>query len=139
MGLFNFFKPKKNDLQSIVDHLRDSNPEIKKNVKNMLNSYFPMGVADYNAGIDELLHILNNKISRKKAMLILVKSVIISRISQPFDKERLRLHLSGYCLNYFTENQLDMFLRYLTVLATVNILYNASPSEVKRDGETYYW
>ena len=77
MGLFDFFKPKKSELNVMLDQMR---AEI-----------FPKGEKDINAVTDALLYILNNKISRDEARNIAVKSVAISKISKEFKKEDLSL------------------------------------------------
>lgn len=125
MGLFDFLKPKK-------DSLND-------NLSQMLNAFFPKGETDINAGTDELLLILNNKIDRKLARDIFVKSVSMSRISAKFDRERVVNHLRGYCLQHFNDEQIDRFLTYLNTLTMALAIHGSPPSQVKRQGEGYAW
>ena len=130
MGLFDFLKPKKSALNDFS--------------QKMMNSTFPKGEKDINAAIDELLHILNNKIGRDEARNIVVKSVLISRISkdmekQNFTKERLKAHLAGYCLQHFTEEQIEKFHNYLSALTVAMLTHRRTPSEVRRSGEAYMW
>lgn len=125
MGLFNFKKNKKTKLND--------------NLAKMLNAFFPKGETDINAGTDEVLLILNNKISRDEARNILVKSVAISRISEKFDKERLISHLNGYCIHHFNNAQIDKFFNYLTTLSIAMKIHGSTPAEIKRDGDSYVW
>lgn len=125
MGLFDFFKPKKN--------------ELKDNLAHIFNSYFPKGEKDINAGTDELLFILNNKISRYEAKNIFIKSVTLSRIAEKFDKGRLKVHLSRYCLHYFNENQINKFYDYLVALSAAMMSHRRTPSEVIKKGDDYRW
>lgn len=125
MGLFDFLKPKK-------DSLND-------NLSQMLSTFFPKGETDINTGTDELLQILNNKIERKLARDIFVKSVSMSRISAKFDRERLVNHLRGYCLQHFNDEQIDKFLTYLNTLTMALAIHGSPPSQVKRKGDGYAW
>jgi hypothetical protein len=125
MGLFNFKKNKKT--------------ELNDNLAKMLNAFFPKGETDINAGTDEVLLILNNKISRDEARNILVKSVAISRISEKFEKERLISHLNGYCIHHFNNAQIDKFFNYLTALSIAMKIHGSTPVEIKRDGDSYVW
>lgn len=125
MGLFDFLKPKK-------DSLND-------NLSQMLSTFFPKGETDINTGTDELLQILNNKIERKLARDIFVKSVSMSRISAKFDRERLVNHLRGYCLQHFNDEQIDRFLTYLNTLTMALAIHGSPPSQVKRKGDGYAW
>lgn len=126
MGLFDFFKP-------------EQKSELGETFTHLYNSFFPKGEKDINSTIDELLYILNNKISRTEAKNIIVKSVAISRIAQKFDKDRLKAHLAGYCLQHFNEKQLEQFYNYLVALAAAMKIHRATPSEVRRQGEAYMW
>lgn len=125
MGLFNFKRNKKT--------------ELNDNLAKMLNAFFPKGETDINAGTDEVLLILNNKINRDEARNILVKSVAISRISEKFEKERLISHLNGYCIHNFNDAQIDKFFNYLTALAIAMKIHGSTPVEIKRDGDSYVW
>ena len=125
MGLFSFLKPKKN----ILDEL----------FHNLSNSMFPKGEKDINAGVEELLNILNNKIDKNEAILIFKKSTVISRVSEEFDKARLKKHFEGYCLSHFDEKQLDQFYRYLVALKAAMMINRRTPSEVRRNGDAYFW
>lgn len=125
MGLFDFLKPKKTELDD--------------NLSQLLKAFFPKGETDINAGTNELLLILNNSIDKNEARNIFVKSVSMSRVASNFDKERLVKHLSGYCLQHFNEQQLDKFFNYLTALTVAMKVHGSSPVEIKRDGDAYVW
>ena len=125
MGFFDFLKPPPNPLGEIFE--------------KMSNSIFPKGEKDIDAGTKELLHILNNKIDYDTAKSIFLKSVVISRISESFDKERLRAHLAGYCLNHFNDAQVASYYNYLVALSTAMMIHRRTPSEVKRNGDIYSW
>ena len=86
-----------------------------------------------------MLYILNNKIDSSIAENIFVKSSAISRIAKDFDKERLKLHLSGYCIQYFNDSQIDKYYNYLKTLSIAMLIDNRTPSEVRRVGENYVW
>lgn len=116
MGLFDFFRKKKN-LQSEM-------------MKKMADNLFPKGEQDINAGANELLRILENNISRDEAKNIFVKSYALCAISERFDKNRLKTHLSGYCLQYFTEKQIVEFHGYLASLVFARVFSGKSPSQV---------
>lgn len=125
MGLFDFLKPKRNPMEEMMDKIS--------------NSIFPKGEKDIDAGTKELIHILGNKIDYDTAKTIFLKSAVISRVSDKFDKERLRSHLAGYCLQYFNDNEIEKFHGYLTALSMAMKLHRSTPSEVRRDGENYIW
>lgn len=115
MGLFKFFKPKKKE---------------KTAIEQFQELLFPKGQIDVDAGTNELLRILNNKINRDEARSIFVKSYSLSKISEKFDTERLKAHLSGYCLHYFTDKQVDDFHGYLVSLMFAMAFSGKSPSQV---------
>jgi hypothetical protein len=125
MGLFDFFKPKK--------------PKIKEVFEKISNQMFPKGEKDINAGADELMRILKNKINKDLAKNIFLKSMAISKIVENFDEERLRMHLGGYCLEYFTTDEVKFFHSYLMALNAAMRIHGKTPSEVTREGEIYYW
>lgn len=125
MGLFDFFKSEKNDLDD--------------NLSQLINKFFPKGKKDINAGTQELMRILDNSIPEAEARNIFIKSVAISRISENFDEERLRDHLSGYCIEYFDKEKIKQFLSYLIALKAAMMLHQRTPSEVQRDGDSYSW
>ena len=125
MGFFDFLKSSKNPMDEIFE--------------KMSNSIFPKGEKDIDAGTKELLHILNNKIDYNTAKSIFLKSVVISRISESFDKERLRTHLAGYCLNHFNDAQVANYYNYLVALSAAMMIHRRTPSEVKRNGDIYSW
>ena len=122
MGLFDFLKPKKND-------------EFKETIAHMTASMFPKGEKDINAVTDAVLYILDNKIGRDEAKNIALKSVAISRLSKEFSKERLRLHLSGYCLHHFNDKQVETLHGYLSFLIIADTMFRKTPSEVVRQGD----
>jgi hypothetical protein len=123
MDLFNFLKPKKSELNDTLSHL--------------LNSFFPKGEKDINAATDELLHILNNSISRQEARDIAVKAVSLSNITEKFDEDKLKAHLKGYCLHHFNDKQVKQFHLYLTSLIIAKMMYRKTPSEVIRKEDKY--
>jgi hypothetical protein len=124
MGLFDFLKPKKNPMEDMM--------------QKMHNSLFPKGQKDMDAATDELLQILNNKVSRNEASTILSKSIAISAISSNFTEERLRQHLAGYCLQHFSAAQVRRFYDYLGSIATAR-MSNRTPSEITRTATGYTW
>ncbi|WP_299164219.1 hypothetical protein [uncultured Eudoraea sp.] len=128
MGLFDFLNPEKRRTQKTMRIL-----------KNLLESRFPKGDKDINAAANELLYILNNRISLDEAQEIVRLSTGISRISRDFTKERLRRHLAGYCLHHFTDSQVKEFHRYLNVLNDAMMIHGRSPSEIRRMGDLYVW
>lgn len=125
MGLFDFLKPKKPTENNAIDQ--------------MLKSFFPKGKTDINSATNELLFILDNKISGEEAKNTVLKSIAISRVSKNFDKQRLTTHLAGYCIHHFNESQIDKFYNYLIALSAGMLINNKSPSEIKRDGDVYFW
>jgi hypothetical protein len=125
MGFFDFLKPKK----SASDEL----------MEKMANSMFPKGQKDIQAGTKEVLRILQHRIDEETAQSIFLKSSGISRIAQNFDEERLRLHLSGYCLQYFTDEQVQELFWYLQALSAAMLINGKTPSEVKYEGGKYFW
>lgn len=122
MGLFDFFKPKKTDV-----------------FEKMYNQMFPKGEKDVNAGTDELLYILNSSVSRETARSIFTKATALSNVAEKFDEERLRVHLAGYCLQHFSEEQVKKFHGYLVALKAAMLINRKTPSEVRRNGDAYYW
>lgn len=125
MGFFDFLKPKKNKLNQKFEQIN--------------NDIFPKGRKDIESAVNELLLILNNSIGKSEAEVIVMKSVFISRISEKFDKERLRTHLAGYCIQHFDEPQISKFWQYLSAIKAAKMIHDRTPSEVSRDGEDYVW
>ena len=107
--------------------------------RNMSNSIFPKGDKDINAVTNELLDILNNKISYEDAKEIVLKSAAISRMSKEFTQERLRQHLAGYCIQHFSNSQVETYHGYLTALSVAMMIHQKTPSDVTREGEGYIW
>ena len=126
MSIFNLFKAKK------------SNPfeEIRE---KMMNSMFPKGPKDIDAGAKELLYILNNKIDIQTSRTIFMKSYTICTVAEKFDVERLKTHLKGYCIQHFEEKQIEQFYSYLVALNTAMTVNRRTPSEVRREGNSYLW
>jgi hypothetical protein len=122
MGFFDFLKPKK-EMNAIFDQMN--------------TKFFPKGQKDIDAVTDALIHILNNKISRSEASNIAFKSVAISRISKEFSKERLKQHLSGYCIEHFNEKQIETFHGYLAFLIIADLMFRKTPSDLVREGDTW--
>ena len=123
MGFFDFLKPKKSELEN--------------SLATLYKSIFPKGDKDVDAATDELLRILNHSIDRKEAKYIAAKAVSLSRITEKFDEQRLRVHLSGYCLHHFNDAQVKQFHGYLTFLIVASVMFGKSPSEVICNGDDY--
>ena len=45
----------------------------------------------------------------------------------------------GYCIDRFSENQLDRFHKYLLAVKAANRFSRKSPSEIWRNGDAYFW
>jgi hypothetical protein len=123
MGLFDFLKPKKNELNESFAH--------------MSSSFFPKGEKDIDAVTESILFILNNKISKDEAKNIAIKSVAISRISDEFTEIRLIAHLSRYCLHHFNDDQIKTFHGYLSFLKIGSMRFGKTPSEIIRQGDKW--
>ena len=124
MGLFDFLKSKKLEKSEVIEKIK--------------NQIFPRGDRDIQAGTDELLFILNNKIDRNLAQSIFMKSMAISFFTKEFDKERLHTHLSGYCIQYFDPEQMKTFYNYLTFLNFSRVAFGRTPSEIRRENGKYF-
>ena len=105
----------------------------------MQKSMFPKGEKDKEAGTNELLSILKNKIDQETAKNIFLKSIAISRISKNFDQNRLKAHLEGYCIEHFNDDQINEFHNYLTTLHQALLVSNTAPSDIKKMGSGYSW
>jgi hypothetical protein len=123
MGFFDFLKPKKSELEETME--------------KMIASIFPKGPKDIDAITDELMRILDNKIRRQEARNIAIKSTSLSRISEKFDEERLKLHLKGYCLHHFNDQQIKQFHGYLVFLTVASAMFGKTPSEVNCNNGMY--
>ena len=123
MGFFDFLKPKKSKLQD--------------SLKQLGASIFPKGEKDINAVAIEIQRILNNKIGMNEAVDIAIKATTISRISETFDEDRLKFHLSGYCIHLFNDAQIKQLYSYLVFLSVAATLYRKTPSEVICNGDIY--
>ena len=131
MGFFDFLKPKRN--------------EALEAAQALLKQVFPNGEADYQAGTNEVLYILNNSVSKEIARNIFTKSTLICRIvsmkegeDNEFDIERLRVHLSGYCIQYFNEDQVKRLHNYQAALFASS-LFGKSAKDLKRLKQGYSW
>lgn len=124
MGLFDFFKPKKNK-------------ELNNTLAKLNETFFPKGKKDMEAVTDAVLYILDYKIDKDEAQTIAVRSVAISRISENFSQERLKQHLSGYSLHHFNDSQIEKFHGYLSLLSIASMMFKKSPSEVVRQNDTW--
>jgi hypothetical protein len=122
-----------------LSFLRHKKIPLKERLDKMFDSMFPKGEKDVKAGTKELLCILNNKIDYGTARTIFLKSIAISRIAKEFDKERLKIHLTGYCIHHFNEAQIEKYYNYLVALSTAMLIHNRTPSEVRRVGDAYVW
>lgn len=125
MGLFDFFKSNNRKLQDHFD-------KVHRDV-------FPKGDVDIDASVNELLYILSNKIDNKTARDIILKSVLVSRMSEKFDRARLVNHLERYCIHYFNEEQITMFHEYLATINIAKMAHGKTPSEVRRVGDMHIW
>lgn len=123
MGLFDFLKPKKNEMNEML--------------AQMHAKFFPKGQKDVDAVTDAVLYILNDKISRSEAQNIAIKSVTISRITKEFSKGRLEQHLAGYCLQHFNDKQIETFHGYLAFLTVAAMMFRKTPSELVRQGDSW--
>lgn len=121
MGLFDFLKPKKTEMEEMFE--------------KMSAKIFPKGEKDINAVVDSLLYILDNKISREEAKSIALKSTFLSRFNTNFDRDRLRSHLAGYCLQHFNDKQIETFHGYLVFLTIADAKFRKTPSEIIREGD----
>ena len=126
MGLFDFLKPKPSKTEELF--------------ARMSAEMFPKGQKDIDAVVDSLLFILNEKINRQEAEKIVLKSMAISRLSTPneFTKERLKQHLSSYCLEHFNDKQVELFHGYLSFLFIASQRFGKTPSELFREGDAWY-
>lgn len=131
MGLFDFLKLKKN--------------EAVEAASAILKQVFPNGELDYKAGTNVVLEILNHKVSNDVARNIFIKSTSICRIvtakndeNNPFDIERLRVHLKGYCIEHFNEEQIEQLHGYQVSLLAAS-LFGISPKDVRKIGSGYAW
>ena len=128
MGFFDLFKKKPDPIQEMRD--------------KMFNQMFPKGDKDILAATNQLLTILNHSIPINEAKSIITKSYIICLLTSEkdkFDKERLKLHLDGYCIQHFDEKQVDEFYNYIMAINSARIFSGRTPSEVGKQGDTYLW
>jgi hypothetical protein len=125
MSIFNFFRKKK---ESPLDTMMDG----------MMNNMLPKGQKDIDAGTDELLRIIKFKANHETASNIFVKAIAISRIAENFNEERLRIHLKGYAIEYFTDREVHDFFNYLMALKNAMLIHRKTPSEIYFDGSGSY-
>lgn len=111
---------------------------MEEMMEKMSNSLFPKGQKDIDAATEELLQILDRKVSLKETQNILMKSIAISAISSNFTEERLRQHLAGYCIQHFSSAQVKRFYEYLASIAAAK-MNNRTPSEITRTATGYTW
>ena len=114
MGLFDFFRRKKNPLEETTE--------------KMFNEIFPGGKKDIETGAKVLQHLLSNKIDIKTAVQIYSRSAALAKIIEQFDKERLRAHLAGYALHHFTEPELSSYYEFLTAIRKTTQPINTTSS-----------
>lgn len=114
MGLFDFFRHKKNPLEETTE--------------KMFNEIFPGGKKDIETGAKVLQHLLSNKIDTKTAVQIYSRSAALAKITEQFDKERLRAHLAGYALHHFTEPELSSYYEFLTAIRKTTQPINTTSS-----------
>lgn len=131
MGFFDFLKPKRNEALDAA--------------QAMLKQVFPNGDLDYQAGTAEVLNILNNAVSKEVARNIFTKSTLICRIvsmkegeDNKFDVERLKVHLSGYCIQYFNEDQIKRLHNYQVALLASSF-FGKTAKDINRLGDGYSW
>ena len=126
MGLFDFLKPKK---FTII--------ELNEFEINFCNSFFPKGEKDILAVANVVVSFSNNKIGIEEARQIAMRSVILSRLARSFTKERLKIHLDGYCKNYLTKKQIRNFHGYLVFLSIASSRFNKTPSDIIEKGDEF--
>lgn len=125
MGLFNFLQFRKN-------------PEEKR-LEDKAKPMCPKGKKDIQAGTEELLYILDDKVDYKMAKTIFLKAITASRLSKKFKRDKLEEHLAEYCIQYFTPTQIDKFHRYLESLQVAMSIRGKSPADVEKKGHSYTW
>lgn len=125
MGLFDFLKPKKSIANNAFEKLS--------------SSMFPNGNKDIEAGAEEVMNILENRVDKSTAKSILVKSVAISQIAENFDENRLIVHLEGYCIQYFDEVKMKQFYSFLRAIEEAALVSRKGASEIRRENEQYVW
>ena len=128
MGFFDFLKPKQKD-------------PLDEYAQTMMKLVFPAGEVDLQAGTTEVLNILNHSIARN----IFVKSTMICWIvtmkkdaDNKFDVDRLRMHLSTYCIEHFNERQIKRLHGYQVSMLAASLM-GKTPKDVKSSGEDYYF
>lgn len=89
------------------------------------------------AGARELQRILGGSIPLEEARNIFVKSYALWNIRGDLDKDRLILHLKGYCWEYFDDEKVDDLMTYLAMVKVAAAM-GGSPAEVKRTPEGGY-
>lgn len=107
MKLFNFLKPKEQN-------------SLDSKISSILKQLFPNGQKDIDERTNALLHILNNKVDAQTATTILIRSSSLcytTNLRNAFNIERLRQHLAGYCLHYFSDKALQEF--YILLVNTI--------------------
>lgn len=100
---------------------------------------YPNGKVDYDAGVNELLSILDNKIDRQTASGIFSKARACAHTSSDFSADRLRLHLQPYALHFFNDYQLDRFFRFLMSCSILALTQHKGPSEIRIVNGDYYF
>lgn len=125
MSFFNFFYRKR----------KISTESIAETNQNC----FPKGEADMIAGTNEVILILEGKISRAEARDIFIKCVNMSCEPLKLDRDRLVANLEDSSVHYFDNAQTDKFLSYLTALTVARNIFDCSPIDVERDGDGYIW
>lgn len=119
MGLFNFFKRKKNPLEETTEKL--------------FNEIFPGGKKDIELGAKVLQNLLGNKIDFTKAVQIYTRSAALAKTTDNFDLERLRTHLAGYSLQYFSQQELNSYYEFLFAFRN-----SKSPIVVSNNSSDFY-
>lgn len=103
----------------------------------MHKAMFPKGQEDTDAGAREVQRILGGDVPFDEARNIFVKSYALWSIRGDLDKDRLILHLKGYCWEYFDDEKVDGLMTYLAMVKLAAAM-GGSPAEVKRTPEGGY-
>jgi len=116
---------------------KSQDKDIDEWAKKAIGIIFPKGEKDIEIGCNELLNILHNKVDKKTAKNILLRSLGLCYThilrEEAIEKERLKMHLSGYALSYFDDKELNEFHIYLLDLQNkicVNQFLNTIPKEL---------
>ena len=115
-----------------------SGPFASSALGQMYKGMFPKGQVDLDAGAKEVQRILGGRIPLKEAQSIFVKSYSLMTLREgELDKDRLVMHLKGYCWEYFDDEKVDALLLYLCMVK-LSAAMGGSPASVRRTAEGGY-